>query len=148
MIRLYLDTCCLNRPLDNQGQERVRLESEAIIVILRNVARGEWALIGSGALDDEIAAIPDPEHRKQVQEIARTATEYASLGTASRDRGRELQAMGVPGYDSLHLACAEAAGADVLLTTDDAFVRRARRLRHDLRVRVANPLTWLQEIRE
>lgn len=100
MIRVYLDTCCFNRPLDNQGQERVRLESEAIIVILRKVARREWALIGSGALDDEIAAIPDPEHRKQVQEVARTATEYAPLGTASRRRGLELQAMGVRGYDS------------------------------------------------
>jgi predicted nucleic acid-binding protein len=148
MIRVYLDTCCLSRPLDNQGQERMRLESEAIIVIFRKVARGEWVLIGSGALDDEITAIRDPEHRKYILEVARTATEYASLGTASRRRGRELQAMGVPGYDSLHLACAEAAGADVLLTTDDAFVRRARRLRQDLRVRVANPLTWLQEIHE
>jgi predicted nucleic acid-binding protein len=148
MIRIYLDTCCFNRPLDNQEQERVRLESEAIIVILQQVARGEWALIGSGALDDEIAAIPDPELRIRVQEVALTATEYVPLDTPSRHRGLELQAMGVPGYDSLHLACAEAAGADVLLTTDDAFVRRARRLREKLRVRVANPLTWLQEIRE
>lgn len=42
-------------------------------------------------------------------------------------------------------ACAEAAGADILLSTDDAFVRRARRLQHDLRVRVTNPVQWLKE---
>lgn len=147
MIRVYLDTCCLNRPFDDQGQERVRLESEAIIVILQRVARGEWIMIGSGALDDEIAAISDPELRERVQAIADVATNYVLLEVVRR-RGRELQAAGVPGYDSLHLACAEAAGANVLLTTDDAFVRRARRLRHELSVRVANPLTWLQEIRE
>ncbi|HEX6373692.1 MAG TPA: PIN domain-containing protein [Longimicrobium sp.] len=148
MIRIYLDTCCFNRPLDNQEQERVRLESDAIIVILQQVARGEWALIGSGALDDEIGVIPDPERRKRVQRFARVATEFVPLGIDCRRRGRELQTMGVRGYDSLHLACAEAARANVLLTTDDAFVRRARRLRQDLRVRVANPHTWLQEIRE
>lgn len=148
MTRVYLDTCCLNRPMDDQTQERVRLESEAIIVILERVARGEWTMIGSGVLDDEIAAIPDPELRRRVQKSARAATEYVPYGVAVRRRGRELQAAGVPGYDSLHLACAEAAGADVLLTTDDAFVRRARRLLQDLQVRVTNPLTWLREIAE
>jgi hypothetical protein len=145
MIRVYLDTCCLNRPLDNQGQERVRLESEATIVILRRVARGEWTMIGSGAIDDEIAAIRDPERRQRVQEFARTATEYVTLGPDTRRRSLPLEGMGFKGYDSLHLSCAEAARADVLLTTDDAFVRRAHRLQHDLRVRVANPLSWLKE---
>jgi hypothetical protein len=28
-VLIYLDVCCLNRPLDDQTQERVRLESEA-----------------------------------------------------------------------------------------------------------------------
>lgn len=30
--------------------------------------------------------------------------------------------------DALHLACAERGGAEVLVTTDDAFVSAARRL--------------------
>lgn len=30
MPRLYLDTCCLNRPFDDQSQERVRAQTEAI----------------------------------------------------------------------------------------------------------------------
>ena len=29
-MRLYLDSCCLNRPFDDQNQLRVRLEAEAI----------------------------------------------------------------------------------------------------------------------
>ncbi|HEU4886207.1 MAG TPA: PIN domain-containing protein [Longimicrobium sp.] len=145
MIRIYLDTCCLNRPLDNQSQQRVRLESEAIIIILRRVARGEWTMIGSGAIDDEIAANPDPELRDHVQSFARVATEYVTLNPDHGRRGRQLQAAGLQGHDALHLACAEAAGADVLLTTDDAFVRRARRVQQDVGVRVVNPLTWLEE---
>src|SRR3712207_3900362 len=122
MIRIYLDTCCLNRLLDDQSQHRVRLESEAIIAILQHVERGEWTLIGSGAIDDEIAAIRDPARRERIQEMARASTEHVPLDPQRR-RGRQLEAIGFKGYDSLHLACAEAANADALLTTDDAFVR-------------------------
>ena len=32
--RIYLDVCCLNRPFDDQAQERVRLESEAVKSVL------------------------------------------------------------------------------------------------------------------
>jgi hypothetical protein len=44
-MRIYLDACCLNRPFDNQSQERVRLESEAIQAIHRQVAIGDLQLI-------------------------------------------------------------------------------------------------------
>ena len=27
--RIYLDVCCLNRPFDDQSQDRVRLDAEA-----------------------------------------------------------------------------------------------------------------------
>ena len=58
---------------------------------------------------------------------------------------RVLKTMGFKAFDALHIACAESGGADVLLTTDDAMVRRWRRLSRELRVPVENPLTWLQE---
>lgn len=32
---VYLDNCCYNRPFDDQTQERVHLESEAILTILK-----------------------------------------------------------------------------------------------------------------
>ena len=34
MMAIYLDTCCLNRPFDDQTQDRIRLEAEAVILIL------------------------------------------------------------------------------------------------------------------
>jgi len=33
-MKLYLDTCCLQRPLDDQRQARIRLETEAILALL------------------------------------------------------------------------------------------------------------------
>ncbi|MBG1258672.1 hypothetical protein [Nostoc commune] len=54
--------------------------------------------------------------------------------------------MGFKDYDALHIACAEAGNADVLLTTDDRMLRLAARYKDLLQVRVENPLQWLREV--
>ena len=61
-------------------------------------------------------------------------------------RAQELKAMGFRTYDALHLACAEQATVDVVLTTDDRVLRIATRHTAQLKVRVANPLDWLLEV--
>jgi hypothetical protein len=146
MIRVYLDTCCYSRPSDDQTQLRVRLESEAILDILERAIRGEWTIIGSGAVQAELAVIRDPDRQLAAKELAGYSAEHVYLDEDRHERGKALERMGLRGYDSVHVACAEAAGADVLLTTDDALIRRARRLQHQLAVRVANPVSWLEEI--
>ncbi len=60
-MRIYLDVCCLNRLFDDQTQERIRLGSEAVLLILERCQSGEWELIGSEAMDYEILRIPDTE---------------------------------------------------------------------------------------
>jgi hypothetical protein len=69
-----------------------------------------------------------------------------ALGEEERARADDLRALGFGAFDALHIARAEAARADVLLTTVDAMVRRARRLRSQLSIRVDNPFTWLDEV--
>jgi predicted nucleic acid-binding protein len=44
------------------------------------------------------------------------------------------------------LACAEAVSADVLLTVDERFLRKAQARAADLRVRVISPITLIQEV--
>ncbi len=53
-MKIYLDTCCLNRPFDDQSQERIRLETEAVMIILARLSRKEWIWLGSQALEIEI----------------------------------------------------------------------------------------------
>ena len=48
--------------------------------------------------------------------------------------------------DAVHVAAAEAMTADVLLSCDDQMCRAARRNQSRLKVRVINPLTWIQEL--
>jgi hypothetical protein len=73
MITVYLDACCLNRPFDDQTQDRIRLESEAVLLILGHVHRGEWRWSGSEVLSFEIARNPD------VEVLVTSATESVSL---------------------------------------------------------------------
>jgi len=37
MLKIYLDNCCYNRPFDVLTQERLRLESEAIVAIVKPI---------------------------------------------------------------------------------------------------------------
>ena len=68
------------------------------------------------------------------------------LSDSTVERGEELKGLGLKTYDALHVACAEQASVEVLLTTDDRLVRAAARNAHELKVPVKNPLTWLQEV--
>jgi hypothetical protein len=59
-MKIYLDTCCLSRPFDDQTQERIKLESEAVLVVLARFERGDWEWFGSDVLMDEIDQMRDP----------------------------------------------------------------------------------------
>ncbi len=61
MTKIYFDTCCLNRPFDDQTQVRVRLEAEAVLAILSRIENGEWDWVGSEVLMDEIEQMPDTQ---------------------------------------------------------------------------------------
>ncbi len=146
MISVYLDVCCLNRPFDDQSQERVRLEADAITSILRRLENDELIGVGSTAVLTEIDNNRDQERKARLQKLASTATTFVRVEKEQTQRAAELQKLGFHFFDALHIACAEAAGADVLLTTDDRFLRLASRLGKQLTVRVVDPVNWLMEI--
>ena len=146
MISVYLDVCCLNRPFDDQSQERVRLEADAIKSITRRMDNSELIGVGSTAVLTEIDNNRDQERKAQLHKTASAVKKFIKVEEKQNQRAIELQGMGFHFFDALHIACAEEAGVDVLLTTDDRFLRLASRLGKQLTVRVANPVNWLLEI--
>lgn len=52
--RIYMDVCCLNRPFDDSSQDRIRLETEAVLSIYRKYRMGEWQLMSREVIDLEI----------------------------------------------------------------------------------------------
>ena len=62
------------------------------------------------------------------------------------DRAADLERLGFKSADAVHVAAVERAGADAFLSCDNRLCRVAKRNKHHLRVRVANPVDWLKEV--
>lgn len=146
MPKVYLDVCCLNRPFDDQRQDRVHLEAEAVLLILKRCETGVWQWSSSAVVSYEVDKIPSQERRNRIKELLKGATETVPLTNAAVERGAELKSVGLKTYDALHVACAEQAQVDIFLTTDDRLVRAADRNASKIKVPIKNPLTWLQEV--
>ncbi len=65
-MKLYLDACYLNRPFDDQSQQRVRVETEAIGIVVDLCARGPHRWHINDALEDEVSRYPYQEQRAKV----------------------------------------------------------------------------------
>jgi predicted nucleic acid-binding protein len=147
-MKIYLDVCCLNRPFDDQTQDRIHLESEAVVLILKHVRSGNWEWISSEAVDYEVGQTPNVERRHRVESLIRYAGGTIVIEKSIVKRASEFKAIGFGAYDALHLACAEHSNADVFLTTDDKLLRLSRQCSSMLKVKVDNPLIWLKEVIE
>ncbi len=131
-MRIYLDLCCFNRPYDDQTQTRIRLETEAKIVLQQKVRDGECELVWSSVLDFENARSPFIEHRRAIGEWRKQARLNILAETDVLQLAHALTACGVGEYDALHVASAIKAGVDVFVTTDDRLLNKLRG-RDDLR---------------
>ena len=145
-MKVYLDACCLNRPFDDQSQPRVRLETEAVSLILGKLSQHEWDWIGSEMLLYEIRQNPDLENRQRVLSFVSLAHQTVELSDKILRRGEELEEFGFDSYDAIHLASAESAKVDVFLTTDDQILKVSNRKKNVLSFTVENPVKWLEEV--
>jgi predicted nucleic acid-binding protein len=142
-MKIYMDVCCLCRPFDDQTIGRVRLEVTAVQEIIRRCATYEFTLVTSEAITEELSKIPDIRKRLRVEKIVSVAKEHLLIDEGIISRMHELIAMGGDAMDSLHVACAERAGA-VFLTTDDNLITFFK-LHQNIQVHIENPVTWLKE---
>ena len=144
-MKIYLDNCCYNRPFDDQNQERVYLESEAILLIIKRAEKKEDVIAGSAILDLERERIKDPRRKGKVKELYDITELYVPYTADIRKRSQEIMGQSaIRAFDSAHIASAEAAGAQVMLTTDDKLEKRAAKL--NLQVRVMNPIKYMLEV--
>lgn len=125
-MRIYLDVCCLNRPFDDQTQDRIHLEAEAVLTILKYIEKKRWSMINSDAILYEVNKIPDPERKTKVQFTLFNAKDYVQINEQILRRAKQIQQLGVKSFDALHIACAEASQADIFLTTDDKLLKKVQ----------------------
>jgi len=126
--RVYLDVCALSRPFDDQGQMRVRLETDAVHLILSHVRAGDLALVVSPVHDLEIGAIDGTTEREQlVTTLRRVGDRIAFDLRRARERAERLVQQGLGPADAAHLAFSEEAQAD-FVSCDDRLLGQCRRL--------------------
>jgi predicted nucleic acid-binding protein len=111
-MKIYLDACCWNRPFDDQSQNRVRLEAEAVLSILEMAKLGKLEIIGSDIIDDELLRMPDDERREKVELLLTLVSSHSSLTLAIERRAMEIMKSSITPLDALHLATAENEQAD------------------------------------
>jgi predicted nucleic acid-binding protein len=145
-MKIYLDACCLNRPFDDQRQPRIRLEAEAISLILQKLHQREWEWVGSEVLVYELGQTVDVERRERLLLLAGQSHQVVAITETLLKQPEKLEAAGFDSYDAIHLASAEQAKVDVFLTTDDNIQKVSNRNKEAFSFVIANPVKWLEEV--
>ena len=144
-MKVYLGVCCLCRPFDDQLIPRIRNESEAVIAILNRCSL-DWELIWSSAITYEVAKIIDHDKKHYISTFAAKTNTNILVDLAIKERAAVFMNMGVKALDALHVACAERAGATVLITTDDTLKNIMSHRSDIIPLRIVNPAVWYEEV--
>jgi hypothetical protein len=140
---IYMDVCALSRPFDDQGLMRIRLETEAVNLILSKIKEGKFKLLVSPAHDMEIRAIDNAVERIKLQTILTGMGERTKGNTHKiRARAGELIQLGFGVADAAHLAFAEFHGAE-FITCDDKVIKKS--LSHRIGVWCGSPLAFCEK---
>jgi hypothetical protein len=142
-ILIYMDCCCLYRPSDDQTQDKIRIESDAIIAILFKCFYNSWKLVGSDVIEYELKKTPDTGKRNKALDLYKVKKENIEMNNIIVERANEILKYGIKPMDSLHFASAEYANVNILLTVDKDFINNSKRINSTLRV--ANPINWFME---
>lgn len=143
-MKIYLDMCCLKRPFDDQAATRVQVETQAVEAILVLCRDGGHELIDSAALRFENTRNPNADRKAFADDLLDLARHWCPNSESIEQRAVEWQAVGINLLDALHLASAEAAGAEAFATVDDVLLKKATRGKTP--VRIAHVLDLFKEL--
>jgi predicted nucleic acid-binding protein len=126
-MRVYLDNCMFNRPFDNQGQIRIRLETEAKLYIQDQIKNNVLELVWSYILDFENSHNPHSERRRAIAKWKKLAIIDVIETPNVLANANKLLSYGIKTKDALHVASAIEGKADYFLTTDDKLLSGIKR---------------------
>jgi len=143
--RIYFDACCYNRPFDNQLDGKIKLESEAILLLESGVKANQLDLYSSGVVEYELSQMKDLEKKASVFAF------YSSMASGKLEFCNEIEQIAdnldrhnIKYMDALHVAYCEHYGIDYMLTTDKVLLNTIRRV--ELMTKVINPLEFVMEV--
>ena len=140
---IYLDVCTLSRPFDDQSFLRIRIETEAVNLILTAIRTGKCALVYSPVHINEIEAIDDRIERIELLTLLSSMGDIIhSKNGAVRTRAEELVTMGFGVADAAHVAFAEKVKAS-FISCDDKLIKHC--LKHGMQIWCGNPVAYCEK---
>ena len=141
MKTLYLDVCALCRPFDDQNQLRMRLETDAVFLILRRIEMGLYRAVVSPVHHSEISAIRETSERLEMESLLNHLDNSCECDLIkARYRAEGLIDMGFGIADAAHVAFAEQL-AEIFITCDDKLLKRCAQTA--LHIVAINPLEFI-----
>jgi len=145
-MKIYIDTCCIQRPLDTKNQMRIILEADSVLGLIEFCKGTHAELIASDILRFEIRNCQNTLRRQYAENVLKKAGTDVSLTEEIRKRAVELEGFGFRGVDALHLASAEAGNADFFCTCDDGIIKKAKSKKVNT-VKVLSPTDLIKELK-
>lgn len=126
-MKIYLDMCSIQRPLDTKTQPRIAVEAEAILGIIALCESGQIELLASDALVFETAQNPHPVRKRHGLEVLAKATLFVPTDYRVEERARAYHALGFKPLDALirlqQSRCRQITSAHVMTDSYDGSKR-------------------------
>ena len=122
---------------------RIRLETDAVHLILSKIHDGTYQAVSSRVHTMEISAISNFTERIELLTLlSRFQADFEVDKMQAAKRAESLHSLGFGLADSAHLAYAEVI-ADVFITCDDKLIKKSQK--EDIRVPVYNPIEFVMK---
>ena len=123
-LRVYLDNCCFNRPFDDQTYFIIKLETEAKLLIQKEINDGNIDLVWSFILHYENNDNPYYDRKEQIKLWEKISKETVLFNQNILEKSKEIMTLDIKEKDALHLACALSANSDCFITTDKKILNK------------------------
>ena len=144
-MRIYLDNCAIQRPLDDKSNLRNRVEAEAIMGLFELIEQDKLDLVSSEVLIFELNNTPDPERVDFGNKVLSMSKETIRLTDKIIKKAVEFERAGIKPIDALHLSVAVVNNIMYLCTCDDKFLNKALKLK-DISIKVLLPTELIKEV--
>ena len=144
-MKIYLDSCTIQRPLDVFTILRNKLEAEAVLGIIGYCDAGTLTLVSSEALVYEMEQNVLAVRMEHAQAVLAKANILVTIDSVVEQRTATFLKRGIKSMDAIHVALAETAAVDYFCSCDDRLLRKLKRMK-ELSFKSMSPLELIEEL--
>ncbi len=142
MKEIYLDVCSLCRPFDDQSYARIRIETDAVNLILSKVRIKKYVMLKSPVHIKEIEAIDNDFERLELFNLINTygtMPQYDSHIVKKRTEELITKKFGIA--DAAHVAFSEFFGS-CFISCDDKLIKKS--IKNSINIECMNPVIFCE----